>query len=184
MSKIYLRTMGSIRGSVCSDLISKLSDTLQLPIELAHDTDYPISAFEPKRNQYYARKIIETLLQDLPEDCEKMICVTDVDLCTPVLTFVYGEAQLDGKVAVVSSSRLKQEFYGMPHNAELLLQRLLKECLHELGHCYGLIHCGSKHCAMYFSSNILNIDNKQSRYCVKCQKFFTAKIRKEEHGQE
>lgn len=176
--------MGSIRDSLCSDLISKLSDTLQLPIELEHDSDYPNSAFEPKRNQYYARKIIETLLHDLPKDCEKMICVTDVDLCTPVLTFVYGEAQLDGKVAVVSTNRLRQEFYGMPENGQLLLERLVKECLHELGHCFGLVHCSSKYCVMYFSSNILNIDNKQSRYCVKCQKFLLAKIRKEEHGQE
>lgn len=184
MKEIYVRTMGSVQGYVCDGLTSKLDDVLQRRVKLVHDTGYPLPAFEPKRNQYYARKIIETLVYDLPEDCEKMICVTDVDLCTPILTFVYGEAQLDGMVAVVSTNRLKQEFYSMPRNDELLLQRLVKECLHELGHCYGLVHCSNKNCVMYFSGNILNIDNKQNHYCVKCQDFFMTKMGKEEHGQE
>lgn len=176
--------MGAVQGSVCTGLISQLNSMLQLSVELENDTKYPPAAFEPKRNQYYARKIIEIILQDLPDDCEKMICVTDVDLCTPVLTFVYGEAQLNGKIAVVSTKRLRQEFYGMPQNDELLLERLVKECLHELGHCYGLVHCSSKYCVMYFSSNILNIDNKQSNYCVNCQNFLMTKVGKEEHDQE
>jgi archaemetzincin len=184
MNSIYVRTIGSVQGYVCDGLISVLGDRLQRRVKLLHDTGYPLLAFEPKRNQYYARIIIETLLQILPEDCEKMICVTDVDLCTPILTFVYGEAQLDGKIAVVSMNRLKQEFYSLPSNDKLLLQRLIKECLHELGHCYGLVHCSSKHCVMHFSSNIMNIDNKQCHYCVRCQDYFMAKTRKEEHGQE
>lgn len=184
MAIVYLRSMGSIQDSVCNGLISALHDALKMPVKLERDTERPLSAFEPKRNQYYARKIIEILLQDLPEDCEKMICVTDVDLCTPVLTFVYGEAQLDGQVAVVSTNRLKQEFYSLPTDDRLLLQRLVKESLHEIGHCYGLVHCSSKQCVMYFSNNILNIDNKQSHYCVKCHDFFMGRMRKEEHGQE
>ena len=184
MSYIYIQTIGSLQDHVRDGLISTLGDLSQRKVKCVHTTNYPLHAFEPKRNQYYARKIIEALMHNLPADCEKMICVTDVDLCTPILTFVYGEAQLDGRIAVVSTSRLKQEFYNLPRNDELLLQRLIKECLHELGHCYGLVHCSSKQCVMYFSSNILNIDNKQSHYCIKCHDFFMDKMRKETHGQE
>jgi len=184
MSSVYVQTIGSVQDYVRDGLISTLSDLFQRQVKYLHTADYPLLAFEPKRNQYYARKIIETLMRDLRDDCEKMICVTDVDLCTPILTFVYGEAQLDGKIAVVSTNRLKQEFYSLPRNDRLLLQRLCKESLHELGHCYGLVHCSRKQCVMYFSNNILNIDNKQSHYCIKCHDFFMDRMRKEEHGQK
>ena len=110
MKSIYVRTLGPVQSDICDGLISVLGDLLQRRVKLIRDASCPSLAFDPKRNQYYTRTIIETLLQRLPEDCEKMICVTDLDLCTPILTFVYGEAQLDGKIAVVSTNRLKQEF--------------------------------------------------------------------------
>ena len=40
--------------------------------------------------------------------------MTEGDLAIPTLTFVFGQAQLDGPVAVVSLARLRQEFYGLP----------------------------------------------------------------------
>ena len=184
MKSIYVRTMGSVQSDICDGLLSVLGNLLECKVKLIHDTSYPVEAFEPKRNQYYARTIIETLLRILPEDCEKMICITDLDLCTPILTFVYGEAQLDGKIAIVSTNRLKQEFYDLPRNDNLLLQRLIKESLHELGHCYGLVHCNSEHCVMHFSSNIINIDSKECHFCFRCKDYFMVKIRKEKHGQE
>ena len=63
------------------------------------------------------------------------------DLYVPVLTFVFGEAQLEGNCAVVSTARLHEEFYGMPASDDLLGERLLKEAVHELGHTFGLRHC-------------------------------------------
>ena len=67
--------------------------------------------------------------------------VTDVDLAIPMLSFLFGQAQLDGRVAVVSLCRLHQEFYGLPADRGLLRERTVKEVLHELGHTFGLAHC-------------------------------------------
>ena len=75
-----------------------------------------------------------------------------MDLYIPVLTFVFGEAQLSDGGAVVSAHRLRQEFYGMPTDPELLHERLLKESLHELGHTYGLRHCPDYTCVMSSSN--------------------------------
>lgn len=148
------------------------------------DTKYPRFAFEPKRNQYYARKIIDRLVCGLPPDCEKMIGITDVDLCTPVLTFVYGEAQLGGDAAIVSLSRLKQEFYELPSDDALLIERLQKVCTHELGHCYGLFHCSDPCCVMYLSNNIVTIDKKKRSFCVRCSQFFGNRNREENCGKK
>jgi archaemetzincin len=183
MNYVYLKIMGSFEQSLVREVIEPLIRLLGREVKVLHETGSPDYAFEPRRNQYYAKAIIERLLSRLPADCDKMIGVTDVDLCTPILTFVYGEAQLDGRVAVVSTHRLRQEFYRLPGSHEVLVRRLLTECLHELGHCFGLVHCSDFRCAMFFSSTILNIDDKQCRFCVKCQKYFSTRQR-EAHEQE
>ncbi len=182
MKYMYLKAIGTIDMSVLENLMKILN--LSFPFKFIKDNNYPLFAFEPKRNQYYAKKIIEKLAHELPADCEKLIGITDVDLCTPVLTFVYGEAQLGGTVAVVSLKRLKQEFYHLPPDNTLLASRLAKECMHELGHCYGLYHCDNSRCAMFFSSSILNIDNKLENYCIRCREFLGRIIRKENYAQK
>jgi len=55
-----------------------------------------------------------------------------VDLYIPILTFVFGEAQLTDTGALVSTHRLRPEFYGMPQDPRLVQERLLKEAIHEL----------------------------------------------------
>jgi archaemetzincin len=94
--------------------------------------------------------------------------VTEIDLYIPVLTFVFGEAQLSDGGAVVSAHRLRQEFYGMPTDPELLHQRLLKEALHELGHTYGLRHCPDYNCVMSASNGVERIDLKRDEFCPAC----------------
>jgi len=177
---IYLKAIGSVEPSILEDAVKSLSSIS--PCRIIKDHEYPLFAFEPKRNQYYARKIIERLVCGLPPDCEKLIGVTDIDLCTPVLTFVYGEAQFDGRVALVSLNRLRQEYYDLPSNNELLVERLVKVCTHELGHCYGLFHCNDPKCVMHLSNNILGIDSKKRTFCVRCADFFNKRNRKENCG--
>ena len=181
MKYIYLRSMGNVKKTALDSLMDSLGSLLPFEFKKLEDADYPLFAFDPRRNQYYARKIIESLGLFLPLDCEKLICVTDADICTPVLTFVYGEAQLGGSVAIISLHRLRQEYFYLGANNALLEDRLVKECVHELGHCYGLFHCNDAQCVMFFSNNILSIDNKQKDFCMNCKNFFDLKARKESY---
>jgi archaemetzincin len=88
----------------------------------------------------------------------------------PVLTFVFGEAQLDGNCAVVSMARLKEEFYGLPPREDLLHDRLVKEAAHELGHTFGLRHCGDWRCVMASSHAVERLDIKGAEFCKSCWK--------------
>ena len=96
------------------------------------------------------------------------MAVTTVDLYVPVLTYVFGEAQLDGKAAVVSTHRLRDELYGLPKNPQRLRERLEKEAVHELGHTFGLIHCHEPNCVMYTSTYAEEIDFKSTYFCETC----------------
>jgi archaemetzincin len=176
--------MGTIKTTILENLANSLRTRLPFGFRMIEDTEYPLFAFDPKRNQYYARKIIEELDRSRPVDCEKLVCITNVDICTPILTFVYGEALLGGSVAIISMHRLRPEFFSLNPNSVLLEERLLKECVHELGHCYGLFHCSDERCVMFFSNNILSIDNKHGSFCVNCQTFFDLETRKESYEQK
>lgn len=127
-------------------------------------------AFDPNRVQYNSSLILRQLIMKPPPDAEKILGVLDVDLFIPILTFVFGEAQLKGIGAVVSAHRLHGQFYGLPENREVTTERLLKEAVHELGHTFGLIHCPQPECVMNASTYAENIDQKSAELCFLCQK--------------
>jgi archaemetzincin len=129
----------------------------------------PAFAYDTKRNQFYSTAIVKTLA-GLPE---KTLGVTAVDLFVPVLSFVFGEAQLGGKAALVSICRLQQEFYGLPPDEGMLTERLLKEAVHELGHTFGLRHCDDWQCAMSSSHAVEKIDVKTAELCPRCTRAVT-----------
>ncbi len=166
--KIYIIPLGEIDPVVLEEIKNGINLAFGLPVEIMPITTNPSYAFEPRRKQYYSTKILEDLMNKLPSDCDKIIGITNVDLATPVLTFVFGEAQLKGSTAVISLARLKQEFYQLLPNQKLLLNRVVKEAIHELGHTFGLLHCDDNACVMHFSSNITGIDRKYLNFCANC----------------
>jgi archaemetzincin len=117
------------------------------------------------REQYDAVKI----LNRLNKKCT--LVVTSEDIYEGGLNFIFGLADTGGS-AIVSYYRLRPEFYGARSNRSLLLRRLLKEALHEIGHMFGLKHCRStvrgKPCVMTFSNSVMEVDKKSSFFCKKC----------------
>ena len=125
-------------------------------------------ARDRQRNQYHSTSILQCLLP-LSEQGARLLAVTSLDLFVPVLTFVFGEAQLQGYCAVVSLHRLREEFYGLPANDTLLRERLLKEAVHELGHTWGLRHCDDWQCVMTSSHAVERLDVKGTDFCRRCR---------------
>ena len=126
-------------------------------------------AYDAGRRQYGSIAVLEMLLRLCPDDAAKLLAVTDRDLFVPVLTFVFGQAQLGGRAAVVSLARLRQEFYGLAPNRAAFTVRAGKEALHETGHLFGLVHCADRRCAMSLAANIRQIDAKQAAFCAPCR---------------
>ena len=131
-------------------------------------------AFDAARNQYASVPILEMLLRCCPEDGYKLLAVTGRDLFIPVLTFVFGHAQLGGRVGIVSLARLRQEFYGLPSDPAIFRRRTETETLHEGGHMFGLVHCAERRCAMSLATGVRQIDTKENSFCPPCE----ARLRK------
>jgi archaemetzincin len=133
--------------------------------------------FDQTRVQYNSTRIIEFLQRDFARKKStfddnippKVLAVSSEDLFIPILTYVFGEAQLGGEIAVVSYHRLETERYGLPPNPVLAQSRLLKESIHELGHTFGLIHCSAQDCVMHTSTYAEDIDLKLDAFCPICR---------------
>ncbi|MBU2635784.1 MAG: archaemetzincin family Zn-dependent metalloprotease [Bacteroidetes bacterium] len=128
-------------------------------------------AYDSIRGQYNSTLLLNLLKQSkIKSYASKIIGLTDLDLFVPILTYVFGEAELNGQAAVVSSHRLHNEFYGLPKDDSLLQNRILKEIMHELGHTLGLIHCSDNKCVMHSSTYVEDIDLKDNSLCESCKK--------------
>ena len=127
----------------------------------------PVNTFDARRKQHSSRGVLEWVLSAQAPDADRVLALTDVDLFMPVLTFVFGEAQLGGTAAVVSTARLRDQLTARA--PMLLIARVLKECVHELGHTFGLVHCSSPQCAMARSGNTAAVDAKRLTLCPECE---------------
>ncbi len=141
-----------------------ISPVKLLPLQIDVDAAYSI-----ERAQYFSTQLISIASQLTEEINGKVLLLTEFDIYIPALTFVFGEAQLKGKHAIVSVCRLHEEFYLGKTDEELLLKRAMKEVLHELGHNFGLLHCSSWDCVMHSSLGIEEVDIKGDRYCNNCK---------------
>jgi len=130
--------------------------------------------YDPVRRQYNGDKLLKKVDALNGQGNSKTIGLFSVDLFIPILTYIFGQAQLNGKTAIASQFRLSNERYGMPANEKLLLQRFTKEVIHELGHTFGLIHCHTPTCVMRSSTYVEDIDQKEVGLCGKCHTLLEA----------
>ena len=162
--KIGIQPVGEVDREVL-EFLKKQLGKLFGECKILDPMDVPVDAYDPLRGQFNSTVI----LRKQPATCDVTLGVTEVDLYADNLNFVFGEAELFGKRAVISLKRLRQEFYGLPEDKELLKLRALKEAVHEIGHVLGLKHCKGK-CVMRFSNSIVEVDMKDWWFCESCLK--------------
>ncbi|HUI50896.1 MAG TPA: archaemetzincin family Zn-dependent metalloprotease [Terriglobales bacterium] len=169
MKRIQLLPLGAVPQEHLAELAEGLAQEFLIPCEIQSAISEPSFAFNVTRQQYSSTEILAALARRDTPDTFRVLGVTTLDLYIPILTFVFGEAQLGGTAAVVSLHRLRDEFYGLPPNIPALRERLLKEAVHELGHTLTLSHCEDYQCVMSASHGVELVDLKSSRFCPACR---------------
>jgi archaemetzincin len=168
IADVYLWWIGADApdGPVLEQARRHVERAFGVTVRMFRGADRPTHAFDPRRGQHSSTQILRWLVgRDQPGG--RVLAITDMDLFIPVLTFVYGEAQLGGTAAVVSTARLSPgPEVGDPRAR--LADRVVKECVHELGHTFGLLHCDTRGCVMTRSVNLLDVDMKNAALCDDC----------------
>ena len=126
------------------------------------------SYYNPARRQYDANSLIKSLSKLYENKSIKVMGILRVDLFVPILTYIFGQAELGGNIGVASLYRLRNELYGLDIDNELVIERFRKVVLHETGHLFGLIHCHSPGCIMRSSTYVEDVDQKDLKFCLSC----------------
>ena len=159
-------------GDLDSSLIKKISKEVSQKfgyrtetISLLQDVEF---ALDPVRKQYNSSIILKKLADIAPIQTIKVLAICKVDLFIPILTHVYGEAQLGGKACIISTHRLNN---GLPpiNPQKSYRVRVIKEAIHELGHTFKLRHCKDQSCGMHYCRTVRDVDNKSEQFCRYCK---------------
>ena len=167
--RITLKPIGEVETQILVELDERLGRIFGCPVHTAACISMPDKAYDPSRGQYLASLLLDLIKESHTTQQEKVLGIVDVDLYTPGLNFIFGEADPLSGVAVISLCRLRQERYGLDADDGLLKDRTIKEAVHELGHTFGLGHCTDTTCVMHFSNSIADTDWKSSTFCSHCR---------------
>lgn len=172
VTSIQLLPLHDADRDLADALVPGLSQVLHIPVTIKNISVDVEPYWDLARGQYNSTRILYSLKKEMPRTMDhsgiKVLAITGNDLFIPILTFVFGEAEMLGTYAIASYHRLQNELYGLPEDRALLLLRLSKECLHELGHTFGLVHCHEQECVMRSSTIVEEIDLKGPGFCAEC----------------
>ena len=163
MGYVYITSFGRVEERLLLGTARNVKEVLGLDVRISSVPFPPRLGFDSIRGQYHAGTLLGYLSTlDFP-DLIKLLALVEFDLYEEGLNFVFGEAQLGGRNAVVSVFRLRTG------NERLFFERTFKEVNHELGHTFGLGHCPDPGCVMSFSNSLVEVDRKGRFFCGSCK---------------
>ena len=140
----------------------------QISFQIGPAIDPPEEGYSRMRRQYQGRAFLDAIRGF---SGHRVIGLTDADMYEGDLNFIFGLAEINGRVCVVSTARLRHPSITIFH------ERVKKEVLHELGHTFGLHHCKSSRCVMRFSNTLAEVDAKGVSFCPDCLTIWNNAIR-------
>jgi archaemetzincin len=161
--------LGDIPPIVPQVVAAHIEGFFDLPALVAPSLAVPIEAFDNRRRQFDAMKVLKALQPPAQVPCEKVVGVVTVDLFVPILTFVFGEAEQGGRHALISLHRLQKKADDADSPSSSTLERAAKVAIHEIGHLYNLVHCMDAHCIMHFSGDLPALDRLPLYFCRYCK---------------
>ena len=171
--RILLISFGQFDKKLLQKIAGAVQAVFGVPVYVESGFTDLSKFYEPARRQYDGNRLIQFIHERYGKNGSKSIGLFRVDLFIPILTYIIGQAIYKGNAGVVSLFRLKNELYGLKMNEKLLVERFVKEIIHELGHTFGLTHCISPTCVMRSSTYIEDVDQKKSQFCMKCREKLT-----------
>ncbi|HEY5510319.1 MAG TPA: archaemetzincin family Zn-dependent metalloprotease [Prolixibacteraceae bacterium] len=168
LDSIILISFGHFEKDLLEMIVQDVEYEFLLPVR-TREGHLDLSEFyNSGRRQYNGFNLLKEVDLKFASNDTKTLALFDVDLFIPILTYIFGQAYLNGRAGIASIFRLRNESYGMKRDDKVLVDRFRKEVIHELGHAFGLIHCYDQTCVMRSSTYVEDIDQKNHHLCNKC----------------
>jgi archaemetzincin len=169
LENITLITFGYFDQEILETIIPDISREFSLPVRTRSGNLDLGEFYDPSRRQYNGTSLLKKIDDEFAAETSKTLGLFNIDLFIPILTYIFGQAFLNGRIGIASLYRLSNERYGIKTDNAIMQQRFKKEAIHELGHMFGLIHCSDPVCVMRASTYVEDIDQKNHTLCPACR---------------
>ncbi len=166
---VLLTPIGEIGPELPAQVRGDLAAATGGTVTLERSIPLSPSWYDEARDQYLGPELLRALDRVQRPEQGRVLGLVDADCYASGLNFVFGQAAPGRGTAFVALPRLRPSFYGSPEDPERFHVRVLKEAVHELGHTWGLPHCGDPGCVMHFSNRLQDTDVKAARFCASCR---------------
>jgi archaemetzincin len=147
-----------------------ISQILDIPVQI-YDSPLLYNGYTVSRQQFDASVIlscIDTYKRRNAIESPVLLVICE-DIFHAASRYVFGLARPRTGSSVVSTTRLRNEYWDLPADETLLCDRIITEGAHELGHILGLHHCLDQRCIMYNPRCLDDLNNKNLFLCDPCR---------------
>jgi archaemetzincin len=169
LENITLISFGYFDQEILERVVPDITQEFSYPVRTKSGNLDLSEFYDPSRRQYNGSMLLKKIDNEFATDSSKTLGLFNIDLFIPILTYIFGQAFLNGRMGIASIYRLSNERYGIKNDDKILLERFRKEAIHELGHMFGLIHCSDPVCVMRSSTYVEDIDQKNHSLCSTCR---------------
>jgi len=169
LENITLISFGYFDQEILERVVPDISGVFSFPVRTKSGNLDLGEFYDPSRRQYNGTVLLNKIDLEFASDSSKTLGLFNIDLFIPILTYIFGQAFLNGRIGIASIYRLNNERYGIKTDDTILFERFRKESIHELGHMFGLIHCSDPVCVMRSSTYVEDIDQKGHTPCPICR---------------
>lgn len=144
---IYIQPMGNVKKSELNTVKSTVENFYKVKCKINPVLEIRDHFYIRGTNDIDAVKVINQI-----KSKKHTIIITNNNIVKSEMfkTYaVYGSAEKNGNVAIVSTYLMKHNFNGSNY-----INQLKKTSLHEIGHTLGMMHCNENHCIMCPSKNM------------------------------
>jgi archaemetzincin len=168
LENITLISFGYFEKGILELIVDDVEREFSMPVKIREGYLALSEHYDLSRKQYNGNELLKVVDQRFGSDTTKTLGLFNIDLFIPILTYIFGQAFLNGRCGIASIYRLSNERYGIKKDQAVFIDRIRKEVIHELGHTFGLIHCSNPTCVMRSSTYVEDIDQKNHLLCSKC----------------
>lgn len=163
---IYLVGFG-VEKRLLLAVAKSVKEVFKREVRLSHVVLPPYLAYDPHRRQHRAGVLLDFLTRVNYPRMLKLVGLFPFDLYEEGVDFIFGLSRLSGEHGLVGTFRLTSA------EERLYFERVCKEVNHELGHTFGLLHCGTPGCVMNPSESPQQVDAKGRFLCEECNKILS-----------